>query len=287
MTRALALAILLAVATMAPRIGAVQKQKMTPEELVKLHVQALTAGVAVPREQARDVTGAVVAVTPAKAAGQLGGTFQLTAGATGSTFAMRFDNERYQGETFTAEGTRVSVANAEPRTGSRSAIGNFVARNTVIIGEGLIGGTLNARWPLLDVAGRQPKLAYDGVKALRGRDLHRLRYRAKDRQGSLEIHLFFDPATYRHVATVYSSSQAQALGATPESSSQEADVFFRIEELFDNFAAVGGLTVPKSWSLRYERTGNTANEWKYDLTVQRIEVTGPPGLDSLFGEGKL
>src|SRR5688500_19819871 len=50
------------------------------EELVKLHVQALTAGAAVPREQGRDVKGGVVAVTPAKAAGQLAGDFQLTSG---------------------------------------------------------------------------------------------------------------------------------------------------------------------------------------------------------------
>jgi hypothetical protein len=276
----------LAIAVMTLRIGAAQK-KMTAEELVKLHVQALTGGVAVPRDQGRDVKGAVVAVTPAKAAGQLGGTFQLTSGAAGSKFAMRFDNERYVGEAFTAEGTRVDVANAEPRTGSRSAIGNFVARNTVIVGEGLIGSALNARWPLLDIAGRQPKLAYDGLKELGGRELHRLRYRAKDKQGSLEVQLFFDPASYRHVATVYSASQAQALGATPESSSQEADMFFRIEERFGRFEAVGGLTLPKSWSLRYERTGNSANEWKYDLSVQTIEVTGPPGLDALFGDGEI
>ena len=275
----------LAIALVTLRIGAAQK-KMTPEELVKLHVQALTAGAAVPREQERDVKGGVVAVTPAKAAGQLAGNFQLTSGATGLKFTMRFDNERYLGETFTAEGTRVDVANAEPRTGARSAIGNFVARNTVIVGEGLIGGALNARWPLLDIAGRQPKLAYDGLKELGGRELHRLRYRAKDKQGSLEVQLFFDPTTYRHAATVYSASQAQALGATPESSSQEADMFFRIEERFGRFEAAGGLTLPKSWSLRYERTGNTANEWKYDLTVQTVEVTGPPGLASLFGDGK-
>ena len=39
---------------------------------------------------------------------------------------------------------------------------------------------------------------------------------------------------------------------------------------------VGDVTLPKSWSLRFERSGNNANEWKYDMTVQTIEVTGPP-----------
>ena len=60
-------------------------------------------------------------------------------------------------------------------------------------------------------------------------------------------------------------------------SSQQADQDFRIEERFGRFEAVGDLTVPKTWSLRFERTGNNANEWKYDMTVQTIEVTGPQG----------
>ena len=49
------------------------EQKMTPEELVKLHLQALTAGVAVPREQARDVKGAVAAIDAGEGRGPAAG----------------------------------------------------------------------------------------------------------------------------------------------------------------------------------------------------------------------
>jgi hypothetical protein len=275
MTRVCAAAALLAAGAMVPAITAAQK--MTPEELVKLHIQGLTAGVVAPPEQAREVKGTVSAITPARAAGLLPGTFTLSSGATGSRLIMRFDTDRYEGEAFTLERGKVDIANADPRNGSRSAIGNFLARNLVIVSEGLLGGTLNTRWPLLDVAGRRPRMNYDGLKTLGGRDLHRLRYRAKDNQGSLEVELYFDPATYRHVASVYSSSQAQALGATIESSSQQSDQYYRIEERFGRFEQIGTLTLPKSWSIRFERAGNTANEWKYDLTVQAIEATGPKG----------
>jgi hypothetical protein len=250
---------------------------MTPEELVKLHIQALTAGVAVPREQTRDVKGAVAAVTPARAAGLLPGTFHLSSSAASARLVLHFGTDLYEGEAFTFENGKVDIANAQPRTGSRSAVGNFVARNRVIVSEGLVGGVLNARWPLLDTAARKPKLTYDGLKTLSGRELHRLRYRARDNQGSLDVELYFDPATYRHVASVYASSQSQALGATPETSSQQADMYFRIEERFGRFEQIGGLTLPKSWSLRFERSGNTANEWKYDMTVHTVEVTGPSG----------
>ena len=273
MTRVCATAALLAAAAIVPAITVAQK--MTPEELVKLHVQGLTAGVATPAGQAREVKGAVNAETPARAAGLLPGTFMLSSGATGSRLIMRFDTDRYEGEAFTLDGGKVDIANADPRNGSRSAIGNFLARNLVIVSEGLLGGTLNTRWPLLDIAARRPRMTYDGLKMLAGRELHRLRYRAQDKQGSLEIDLYFDPATYRHVASVYSSSQAQALGATIESSSQQSDQYYRIEERFGRFEQIGTLTLPRSWSIRFERSGNTANEWKYDLAVQTIEVTGP------------
>ena len=49
MTRGCADAVLLAAAAIVPAITAAQK--MTPEELVKLHVQGLTAGVVPPPEQ--------------------------------------------------------------------------------------------------------------------------------------------------------------------------------------------------------------------------------------------
>lgn len=275
MTRVCATAVLLSAAAIVPAITVAQK--MTPEELVKLHVQGLTAGVAPPVGQAREVKGAVNAETPARAAGLLPGKFTLSSGGTGSRLIMRFDTDRYEGEAFTLDGGKVDIANADPRNGSRSAIGNFLARNLVIVSEGLLGGTLNTRWPLLDIAGRRPRLTYDGLKMLGGRELHRLRYRSKDNQGSLEVELYFDPATYRHVASVYSSSQAQALGATIESSSQQSDQYYRIEERFGRFEQIGTLTLPRSWSIRFERSGNTANEWKYDLAVQTIEETGPQG----------
>ena len=253
--------------------GSAQK-KMTPEEVVKLHLQALTAGVPVPRELGIDAKGTVAAVTPARASGLLPGTFQLTSGATGGRLNMHFGTDLYEGETFLLDGDKVEIANAQPRTGSRSAVGNFVARNRVIVSEGLIGGVLNARWPLHDIAARKPKLWYDGLKTLSGRELHKIRYRAKDNQGSLEIELYFDPATYRHVASVYATSQSQQLAAAPEMSSQQADQYFRVEERFGRFEPAGDLSVPKSWSLRFERSGNSANEWKYDMAVQTIAVSG-------------
>ena len=70
MTPVRATAMLLAAAVIVPAITVAQK--MTPEELVKLHIQGLTAGVVPPADQAREVKGTVTA----ESAGEgLGSTF--------------------------------------------------------------------------------------------------------------------------------------------------------------------------------------------------------------------
>jgi hypothetical protein len=253
-------------------------EKITGEQLLKLHAQSVFGAAAPAADQTRDIRGACTTMTPARATGQLAGTFRFVSGATSSKFTLQFSTDLYEGETFTVEGEQVEIGFAQPRTSSRSAVGTFVARNRVIVGEGLFGGALNGRWALFRVADRKPKLTYDGLKKLDGRDLHRLRYRAKDKQGDLEVALYFEPDTYRHVASVYTSSQAQGMGTTIESSSQEADIHFKMEERFADFVTMGGMTLPKTWRIRYERSGNTANEWRYDLTVQSIDGgTAPTG----------
>lgn len=245
--------------------------KLTSEEVIRLHRQAVSAGVEIPADQTRVIRGIVTMTTPAKGAGQLAGMFRLASASRNAHFTMQFKSDLYEGEDFAVAGEEVKIGFAQPRTSSRSAMGNFVAINRVIVGEGLFGGVLNARWPLLRVSARQPKLDYDGLKKVAGRNLHRLRYRAREKQGNLDIHLYFEPDTYRHVASVYASARAQGMGATPESSSQQSDQHFRLEEGFSDFKQVGGLTLPNTWTLRYERSGNTVSEWKYDLRVQSVD----------------
>jgi hypothetical protein len=184
---------------------------------------------------------------------------------------MQFKTDLYEGEIWGTDGKDVEIGFAQPRTSSRSALGLFLWVNKVIVSDGLLGGVLNARWPLLDMAGREARVSYEGLKKLEGRELHRLRYRARQRQGELDVLLFLEPETYRHVATVYTASQAQGMGLTPETSSQQHELVYRLEERFSDFERFGAITLPKTWTLRYERSGNTTSEWKYELKLERFE----------------
>jgi hypothetical protein len=247
-------------------------QKLKPEELVKQHVErTFGASTASP---GREVRGTCHMTTTTMGAGWLDGPFTLSSASDASKFVLRFNQEVYEGEEFGIDGKEVTVAFAQPRTSMRSAMGLFLSLNRVVIRDGLFGGVLNRRWPLLDVAAREAKLSYDGIKKFEGADLHRVRYRARRDQADLSILLHFEPETLRHMATVYESSRAQGMGLTIEQSSQLTEQRFRLQESFSDFEPRDGLTLPKSWVVRYARTGDSTTEWKYECKVQSTTAGG-------------
>jgi hypothetical protein len=242
-------------------------QRMKPEDLVAAHVQS-ALGSLDPAARVRDARGACRMTTTIMGAGSLDGQFAFTSTNGTSDFTLRFNRPTYEGESFAFDGKQVDIAFAQPRTGNRSALGLFLSTNHVVVREGLFGGVLNARWPLFDLPGRQAKLTYEGLKAFDGRDLHRLRYRARRGQGDLSILLYFEGETFRHVASVYHSSRAQDLGLTIETSSQQQEQHFTLEERFGDFESRERLTTPRTWILRYSRSGDSTTEWKYTCTLR-------------------
>jgi len=250
--------------------GAGAAEKLRPEQLVKLHLEE-GLGPAEARTRSRRLVGTAQLASRAVGQGVLGGKFQLDSDAVSSRLFVQFGVNAYEGETFAFDGKDTSVGFGQRPTGNRSALGGFVNANSVILREGLLGGVLNAGWPLASLELREAKLSYDGPKKLDGRELHRLSYRAKKGQNELVIQLYFEPETYRHVATTYVASMAQSMGPTPVESSQQSDQYFRLEERFSGFERALGLTLPKTWSLRFEASARTTIEWKYELGVDSYE----------------
>jgi hypothetical protein len=265
--------LLLALPAVAVPIG----QKIKPEDLVAAHIQG-ALGSLDSAARARDVRGACRMTTTIMGAGSLDGQFTFTSTNGTSDFTLRFNRPTYEGERFAFDGKQVDIALAQPRTGNRSALGLFLSTNHVVVREGMLGGVLNARWALFDLPARQAKLSYEGLKAFDGRDLHRLRYRARRGQGDLSILLYFEGETFRHVASVYHASRAQDLGLTIETSSQQQEQHFTLEERFGDFQSQDGLATPRTWVLRYSRTGDSTTEWKYTCSIRSVEpATAPSG----------
>jgi hypothetical protein len=64
---------------------------------------------------------------------------------------------------------------------------------------------------------------------------------------------------------------AQSLGTTIESSSSQPDQYLQLQETFEDFEAVRGVNLPKSWTIRYETQARVTQYWKYDLVAETVE----------------
>jgi hypothetical protein len=165
--------------------------------------------------------------------------------------AFQFSNPQYRGEQLVFDGKNVQVATIDQQ--SRSALGNFLANNPEIFQEGLLGGTLSMSWPLLDVKASGAKLKSESLKKVEGRELYELTYIPKKQAGvgELIIHFYFEQDTFRHVMTVYRLTSATMDGIAGDAQASDAGTrTTTVTELFSDFLAIDGVTLPSSWEIR-------------------------------------
>lgn len=254
--------------------------KITAEEIVAKHLESIgpaDARSAVRSRMAEGTTSVRLLV---------GGTAVLSGRATlysetGALRAkLRFDAKEYYGEEFTLSGEKTDVGYAQPA--QRSPIGRFLASYDEPLREGLLTGTLSTTWTLLDPQVRGAKLKYDGLKKVEGRQLHQVTYQPKKRRSDLRILLFFEAETLRHVRTSYSITVPASVGSSINQSFRQQETRFDLEENFDGFQALDGLTLPTTWSLRFgAEEGSRSSLWKWDTNIERVQsnVTPPPARD--------
>jgi hypothetical protein len=190
--------------------------------------------------------------------GQIVGTAGMVSEARKQRFVMKFQ-QNYRGENFLVNGDKVNIGFSNSDQ-TRSGLASLMYAQDAILKEGLWGGVISDSWALLDVPGRQPKLTYDGLKKVDGRELHRLTYQPH-KGTDLKIQLFFEPDTFHHVMTTYLLEVGNNVGKTIlDSATLKADRT-TLEERFDTFTTVEGVTLPTHWTFQYTRelpTGATS-----------------------------
>jgi len=262
-------ACLFTLAALALAATAPAAEKMKPDELVRRHLESISPDAA--RFGPRVVRGTCQLSGRQVGFGSLAGRFVLSAAPPASRLVLDFGTNEYGSEVFAFDGQGVDIGFANRQGGRRSAMAAFVSANETIVREGLFGGVLNGSWPLPALAERGARVSYDGLKKLDDRELHRIKYRAKKGQGDLQITLWFESETLRHVATVYTDSHTQSMVSDPTQSSRQSDTYFRLEERFSDFKSAAGLALPSTWTVRYEASSNTTIEWKYEMAVEEVE----------------
>ncbi len=250
-------------------------QKIKAEDLVSKHLASIGSAEAFAAVRNRATSGTVRLIFRLGNQGQLEGKGNIISEGRLIRIGMNFLARQYSMEQLAYDGEKVTVGQIEP--GRRSQFSEFVYQHDVLLKEGLLGGTTTTAWALLDTAGRQPKLSYNGLKKFEGRQLHELRYKAKKGQGDLQVSLYFEPETFHHVASQYRLTQPPPMapgpvaGPGPEltGSGRLKDTIYTIVEQFGDFKAVDSLTLPHSCKMVFTVEGQNQTfltEWDVAIT---------------------
>lgn len=240
-------------------------QKMKTEEVLAKHLESIGTA------DARAAVKTLIAVGDATAKFistkdlVVQGRIVLASEGSKNFFGMNMNSTAYPGERFSFDGRNAHVAFVQ--RGQRSILGNFVQSNNKILEGSVLGGVLSSSWLMLNMENSKGKLSFDGTKKIDGKETYVLGYSTKG--GDLDITLYFDKETFRHIRTDYRRTSSAGIGSRPEDSTRFSATMLKVTEDFSDFKAENGLTLPHSYRLFYSITGQngtTEIEWSFSLT---------------------
>lgn len=245
--------------------GLQAQNKLKPEELLAKHLESIGSAEARKATKSIMATGSAKATFRGRGAGLAEGIVVLASQGEKYLVGMKFNNSEYPFEKMGYDGDEFTVGFVRP--GVRSVLGDFMRINDSIFKRGIFGGTLSTSWELLDFDEKDVRLKNAGTEKIDGKKMHELKYELK-KGSELNVSLFFDPDTFRHVRTEYRRIKAANIGASVDTSAGQNETRYKMVEDFSNFKEVNKLTLPHTYKLYLEiLTGNgtTSYEWLMDL----------------------
>lgn len=252
-------------------------EKIKVDDLIAKHVASIGTPEAIAAARNRVTSGTVQLLFRLGNQGQLQGKCNIMSEGRLVRIGMNFAAQQYPFEQLAFNGETATVGQIEP--GRRSQFSAFVYQHDVLLKEGLLGGTLTTAWALLDTKARQAKISYGGLKKFEGRQLHELKYKAKKGQGDLQVSLFLEPETSRHVASQYRLSQPPPMAASPGASpgleptgsGRLKDTIYTIVEQFGDFESVDSLMIPRSCKIVFTVEGeNQTYLTEWDIAITQV-----------------
>ncbi len=167
-------------------------------------------------------------------------------------YGMLLNAGDYPQEKIIFDGAKSDVAMI--RAGSRSVLGNFIQSNSTIVTQGLLSGTLASSWVLHSSAVNGGKLSTSGTKKIDGKETYVLSYTPKG-GSDLDIKMYFDQQTFRHVRTEYARTSSAAMGRTIDESARQSETRIKLIEDFAEHKEFEGMTFPTKYKLSYTSSG--------------------------------
>lgn len=251
-------------------------QKLKPEDVLAKHLESI--GTAETRTALKSLitVGDVAAKFLSQKNQVVQGRIVLASSGEKNFFGMNLNSTVYSGEKFSYDGKKVKVGAIQ--AGARSILGNFIKSNDLILEESLLAGTLSTSWALHDTIGKKAKLSFDGTKKIDGKEVYVLGYSPKG-GGDIDIQLYFDKETFRHIRTEYKRISSAAMGRTIDESARQSESRLKVVEEFSDFKTEKGLTLPHNYRIFYSITGQngtTEVEWTFSLTEFAFNQTLDP-----------
>jgi hypothetical protein len=253
-----------------------QEKGVTIEELLAKHLEAIGSAESRSRVTSRVASGKANLVIRLGGAANIDGQAMIISTGPKYRIGLQFVTQEYTGEDLAFDGSKVATG-LLPQ-GRRSGLSTFFNSQMMPVREGLFCGVLSTAWPLLRVSHLQPKLEYRGVKKFLDRQLHEVGYRASKGQGEVKVFLYFDPVTFRHVASKYSFEVGAGIGSR-DASNENAETYYAVTEMFDDFKAVDGIMLPFKYRIQHSVEGRVPSSL-YDWTISLAEITHNQALDS-------
>jgi hypothetical protein len=142
--------------------------------------------------------------------------------------------------------------------GSRSLLGAFINEHSKMLSEGLFGGVMSLRWPLLrDDAARKAKFKGGSLKKVNDRKMYVVDYDpTTGGSASFSIKLHFDATTFQHMRTEY-RYELQAGAVKFGQQNQIASSIGTLTEEFSDFKTVDGITLPHRQRIEFTSNGSS------------------------------
>ncbi len=248
-----------------------------PEELVTHHLDSIGSAEARAAAKDRVVQGTASYRILVGGGGRADGKTGFVSEGHKLRFMVKLPLIDYRGESigFNGESLGAAFANANQ---TRSPFASFLVTQDVIVRDGLFGGVLSTAWPLLDMGDRKPRLIVDGLRKVDGRQLYQVRYQPAKRSEAV-INLYFEPETFHHVKTVYSTSVGNNVGATITESSKLQPERTTLEERFSDFKTVDGITLPTHWNIQFTRELANGSTSVTEFDLKEDQIRNNVGLD--------
>lgn len=241
-------------------------QKLKPEEVIAKHLESIGSA------EKRGSIKSMIAVGDVKVKfitqknHPADGRIVMASDGSKNFLGMNLNAVDYPLEKFSFDGNKPKVGFV--RTNTRSVLGNFVLSNGMLLEQSLLGGSLTTSWAPLNQSEKKGKFTSEGSKKIDGKETYAIGFSVKG-GGDLDVTMYFDKTTFRHVRTEYKRTSPAGIGTNPNQSAGFSETRYKLVEDFSDHKEVEGLTLPHSYKILYSvsgQNGTTEIEWTASLT---------------------